>query len=650
MAGTEAGKRRRAAARLVVAATTATGTMLAVGPAVMPAHAATCSPAGASGFTAVVVAKSGDKITNQTIDATGCDLGIYVGPSATNVTIDGVTISGANDHAIYAQDTSGLLVQNSTIQNNGVAPTNGVTENKAVELDGSTNSQVLNNTLTNNVADGAIGVDDDGPLSPGAPAPGPAQPVNASNITVSGNKAPNNYGGCTIVVAAYNTGSTVDKVTVNGNTVSGTPGQFGPHGPVIGQIVVANDGPGNTVSNTTLTNNTITGSALAGIVLHANAPGDVLTNTLIQGNTLSANHWLVPFGPPVTTAVAIQAEQGPPNALPVVSNTTLSGNTMTNQYYGIWMKGKVTGTVIGSNSITTTPGGMPVFTKPAPFAGYTMTAADGGVFNFGQADYFGSLPGLGVKPAAPVVGIAPSRDNGGYWLAGADGGVFNFGDAASLGSLPGMHIHPAAPIAGIAATHQGPGGPGGGGPAPNGIGFYLVGQDGGVYNFGDARFFGSMGGKPLAKPVVGMAVTPDNKGYWLVAQDGGVFTFGDARFFGSMGGKPLAKPVVGIAANPTGAGYYLVASDGGVFTFGDAKFFGSAGALKLVAPVTGIGLGPSVPFTGQPGPGGPPPTPAGGYTLVASDGGVFTYGNAGFFGSLGGKRLAASIANMAGTL
>ena len=52
-----------------------------------------------------------------------------------------------------------------------------------------------------------------------------------------------------------------------------------------------------------------------------------------------------------------------------------------------------------------------------------------------------------------------------------------------------------------------------------------------------------------------------------------------------MGGKPLNKPIVGIAATPDGGGYWLVASDGGVFSYGDATFFGSMGATKLVAPV-----------------------------------------------------------------
>jgi hypothetical protein len=37
----------------------------------------------------------------------------------------------------------------------------------------------------------------------------------------------------------------------------------------------------------------------------------------------------------------------------------------------------------------------------------------------------------------------------------------------------------------------------------------------------------------LARPIVGMVATADGKGYWLVANDGGIFTYGDATFYGS---------------------------------------------------------------------------------------------------------------------
>ena len=78
-----------------------------------------------------------------------------------------------------------------------------------------------------------------------------------------------------------------------------------------------------------------------------------------------------------------------------------------------------------------------------------------------------------------------------------------------------------------------------------------------------------------SQPIVGMAATPSGAGYWLVASDGGIFNFGDAKFHGSTGAIRLNQPIVGMAATPSGAGYWLVASDGGIFNFGDAKFHGS---------------------------------------------------------------------------
>jgi len=41
-----------------------------------------------------------------------------------------------------------------------------------------------------------------------------------------------------------------------------------------------------------------------------------------------------------------------------------------------------------------------------------------------------------------------------------------------------------------------------------------------------------------------------------------------------MGGQHLNQPIVGMAATPDGKGYWEVASDGGIFAFGDAGFYG----------------------------------------------------------------------------
>ncbi len=43
-----------------------------------------------------------------------------------------------------------------------------------------------------------------------------------------------------------------------------------------------------------------------------------------------------------------------------------------------------------------------------------------------------------------------------------------------------------------------------------------------------------------------------------------------------------------MAATPSGNGYWLVASDGGIFAFGDARFSGSTGAIKLNQRIAGM--------------------------------------------------------------
>jgi hypothetical protein len=91
----------------------------------------------------------------------------------------------------------------------------------------------------------------------------------------------------------------------------------------------------------------------------------------------------------------------------------------------------------------------------------------------------------------------------------------------------------------------------------------------------------------LNKPVVGLAPTADGKGYDMVAADGGIFAFGDAVFYGSLGGIPLSRPVVAIAGTPDGKGYWFTDDNGAVSAFGDATYWGSAPQV-LTKPVVGM--------------------------------------------------------------
>jgi hypothetical protein len=102
---------------------------------------------------------------------------------------------------------------------------------------------------------------------------------------------------------------------------------------------------------------------------------------------------------------------------------------------------------------------------------------------------------------------------------------------------------------------------------------------------GGAPYFGSAIGR-LNRPIVGMASTPDGNGYWLVAADGGVFSYGDAKFFGSIAGSTT---VVDMASTSDGLGYTVVGSGGQLFAFGDAPVMTSPSPVNgpLVA-ITGL--------------------------------------------------------------
>jgi cell wall-associated NlpC family hydrolase len=73
-----------------------------------------------------------------------------------------------------------------------------------------------------------------------------------------------------------------------------------------------------------------------------------------------------------------------------------------------------------------------------------------------------------------------------------------------------------------------------------------------------------------------MAATSDGKGYWLVASDGGVFAFGDARFYGSAAGT-ATEPVQRIVSTGQSDGYWILQQNG------TAQAFGSAAAQSMPA-------------------------------------------------------------------
>ena len=526
---------------------------------------------------------AGGSVSNVTVtgitESSNCQVGraiVATGTAGQTLTITGTTVSDYNKNGIQASGMT-MNVSGSTIGSpaslKGVTGQNGLLYQAGAT--GTTSGSTIYGSGYGGVANANVA----------------ALLFGATNVTLTGDTITGDGTDIGVDVASNSTGAIVDRNQI-GRTAPDVSDVYG--------IGVELD-PGSTA---TVTCNTFSGwkTDLSGVP----SQPPCITTTELPPAELSTHYMAtleaVGGTPPYTWSIASGSL---PPGLSLSSDGTITGTPT------------ATGTFTFSLEVIDSMGASARVTQSLEVTvetnvpGYWLGAADGGVFTFGSATFYGSA--VGFHPVTPVVGMA-ARPTGGYWLVASDGGVFSFG-APFFGSLAGQAL--GAPIVGMAAT-------------PEGDGYYLVGANGSVFAFGAAVFRGSMQGDPLNAPVVGIAVTADNQGYYLVAADGGVFTFGDARFQGSMGGKRINQPVVGMSFDATTSGYWLVARDGGVFAF-DSPFFGSTGGLRLNAPVVGLSSNES----------------DSGYYLAASDGGVFAFGSAPFLGSMAGEHLNAPVVGSA---
>jgi myo-inositol-hexaphosphate 3-phosphohydrolase len=208
----------------------------------------------------------------------------------------------------------------------------------------------------------------------------------------------------------------------------------------------------------------------------------------------------------------------------------------------------------------------------------------------------------------------PNRS--GYWMIGTDGKVYAFGDAKRYGDAS---LSPGAQAVDLE-------------PTPSGNGYWIVDDQGHIYNKGDAKIFGGDVDRSLLSSteiITSISSTKSGNGYWVFTNLGRVVPFGDATFYGEMSKTKLNGPVLDSIPTASGKGYYMVGSDGGIFSFGDAEYKGSMGGKPLNKPVQSL----------------VPDGDGSGYWLVASDGGIFAF-DAGFRGSMGGKALNRPVTGM----
>ncbi len=280
-----------------------------------------CVDAGSSGLTAAVVASASGQVITSVVDATGCDVGIYIGPNVHNVIVNNATVENATYHGILAQDTYGIIVQNSTVSNNAAGgESESFPETKAIQFSGVSDGMIRNNIVVDN-GGGGIAVVDDGELGTGTPNSGNLSGGN--NNKVVGNDVENNRNGCGIVVASYNPGGGVSGNVVVSNYVVGNPAG----------IVIAADPPGTSVANNSVMLNTVWGNlGVADIVVHSNAPNDNVNNTRVLFNKVGS----FDSGDP-GIGIIVGAEA--PGA--VLTGTSVVGNHITNEFIGIATKGVV---------------------------------------------------------------------------------------------------------------------------------------------------------------------------------------------------------------------------------------------------------------------------------------------------------------------
>ncbi|WP_298212655.1 putative Ig domain-containing protein [Ferrimicrobium sp.] len=220
-----------------------------------------------------------------------------------------------------------------------------------------------------------------------------------------------------------------------------------------------------------------------------------------------------------------------------------------------------------------------------------------------------SVPYYAISSAGGVIAAASNPTGQGYWTVTSSGqvvahnGASFYGDTYTDGLTGLTGAKPLnAPITGII-------------PDPTGGGYWLIAKDGGVFDFGNAQFYGSTytygitgltGAKPLDAPIVGGAAAPNGDGYWLIAKDGGVFNFGGAHFGGSTydlgytglgGSHPLPGAITDLMPNPTGSGYYLATANGKIIPIGGAPAVPNPPAgQKIVALIPSV---PTQPNGGQ---------------------------------------------------
>lgn len=307
--------------------------------------------------------------TTTILDASGAPNGILLkGSGASGTTIQNLTVEHANQAGILALGPMSNLdiVGNQVIANDQgfvagdtKAPMDGHCSDQpggdceALHLMSVTHSQVVGNTVSNNLDGGIYLTDEFGP--------------NAYN-TVANNTVLNNQVDCGITLASHNpkgaadpqAGGVYDNVVIDNQ--SNNNGAAG--------VVLATPLPGGAVYENVVVGNTFMGNQQGGVVFHTHSPGAKVENDTVTDNQIGNNG--ADPDPGLTQPVGISiAGMGSP-----ISGLILARNQLSNEYYGIAVQNAPNLTMTDNsadNSVT-----LPFWSQSPPAPSGSAPGAGGG--------------------------------------------------------------------------------------------------------------------------------------------------------------------------------------------------------------------------------------------------------------------------------
>lgn len=278
---------------------------------------------------------------HATIDAAGFGNGVVIsGAAADGTVIAGFTIENAGKEGIFAWKTSHLIIANNSLLNNDAygpfSPQCPATDpddcGEALHLQSVTNSVLKSNLVQGNVG-GILLTDEDGPTS---------------NNLIKENQVLDNTKDCGITLAShwFQLGAPVSKDIAgvyqnhilhnvsNGNGAAGIGVFAGPPGAAAWGNVIA----GNVARN----------NGLPGVAIHSHTPFQFVDNNVVANNTLSGNG---PDGDAQTvqpTGISVFSDAS--SGASPIRHTILAHNTISDEYYGIFIVNAQSVTGLPSNS------------------------------------------------------------------------------------------------------------------------------------------------------------------------------------------------------------------------------------------------------------------------------------------------------------